>query len=227
MFDAVFIDADNTLFDFDRTQAKAINHSLSHFSLPADSAVLAEYDRINKQVWALYNQGDIRNDDINLLRWQQWLQWLGKTETVNAGELAEHYADSLAQQCELEEGADALMTYLLDKLPVHIITNGFPSTQQHRWRKAGWETKLQGITVSSVVGVQKPDAEIFHLAMKAVGVSDASRCLMIGDTLVADVQGPQQMGMKACWYQRKGAQNNTDIKPDFTVQHLEQIAAIF
>ena len=227
MFDAVFIDADNTLFDFDRTQAKAINHSLSHFSLPADSAVLAEYDRINKQVWALYNQGDIRNDDINLLRWQQWLQWLGKTETVNASELAEHYPDSLAQQCELEEGADALMIYLLDKLPVHIITNGFPSTQQHRWRKAGWETKLQGITVSSVVGVQKPDAEIFHLAMKAVGVSDASRCLMIGDTLVADVQGPQQMGMKACWYQRKGAQNNTDIKPDFTVQHLEQIAAIF
>ena len=140
--------------------------------------------------------------------------------------MAEYYADSLARQCEKEEGADELMQYLLAKMPVHIITNGFPSSQQHRWRLAGWEPLLQGITVSAVVGVQKPDAEIFHLAMNDVGLTDASRCLMIGDNIIADVKGPQDVGMKGCWYQRHGATNNTDIHPDYTVTHLREIQNI-
>jgi len=223
MFDAVFIDADNTLFDFDRTQAKAMSHSLSHFSLPSDDSVIERYEQINKQCWEDYHQGKIRNEQINIRRWQQWLQWLGLDKKVSAEDLATHYAQSLAQQCEKEDGAEVLMTYLTAKLPVHVITNGFPSTQQHRWHKAGWESKLHGITVSSVVGVQKPYAEIYHLAMKAGGVRDANRCLMIGDTLEADVRGPQSVGMKGCWYQRKDAINNTSIKPDYTVQHLEEI----
>ncbi|MDX1475829.1 MAG: HAD family hydrolase, partial [Reinekea sp.] len=121
------------------------------------------------------------------------------------------------------DGADDLMQYLAAKLPVHVITNGFPSSQQHRWRKAGWDGLLHGITVSAAVGVQKPEADIFHIAMAAVGVTDPGRCLMIGDTLEADVRGPQNVGMKGCWYQRKGAENNTDIQPDYVVTQLSDI----
>lgn len=226
MFDTVFIDADNTLFDFDRTQEKAIMDTLSHFQLPRDESALYWYQTINKQCWQDYHQGLIRNDEINLRRWREWLTKFGLGSSVVATELADFYAESLSLQCEKEEGADELIAYLTAKLPVHVITNGFPSTQQHRWRKAGWEDQLHGITVSSVVGVQKPNAEIFHLAMKAVGVEDTSRCLMIGDTLEADVLGPQLIGMKACWYQRKGAVNETDIVPDFTVVHLREIIGI-
>lgn len=226
MFDAIFIDADNTLFDFDRTQEKAIVDTLNHFSLPRDESALALYQTINKQCWQDYHQGLIRNEEINPRRWREWLQRLELNKTVLDTELADYYAESLSLQCEKEDGADELMAYLSAKLPLHVITNGFPSTQQHRWRKAGWEDKLHGITVSSVVGVQKPDAQIFHLAMKAVGVQDPSRCLMIGDTLEADVLGPQLSGMKACWYRRKGAVNQTEIVPDYTVVDLRDIIRI-
>ena len=226
MFDAIFIDADNTLFDFDRTQEKALAESLVHFSLPQNDDVLSIYETINRECWTDYHAGLIRNDEINLRRWSQWLTAIGEHSRVAAQALADHYAQSLALQCELEDGADDLMQYLAAKLPVHVITNGFPSSQQHRWRKAGWDGLLHGITVSAAVGVQKPEADIFHIAMAAVGVTDPGRCLMIGDTLEADVRGPQNVGMKGCWYQRKGAENNTDIQPDYVVTQLSDIKGL-
>jgi YjjG family noncanonical pyrimidine nucleotidase len=226
MFAAVFIDADNTLFDFDRTQAKALNESLQAFGLPSASADVAEFDRINLQQWDLYHQGKIQNHEINHRRWSIWLEAVDRADT-DVPALSAHYAEALAQQCEKEAGAEALVQFLTARVPVHVITNGFPSSQAHRWRKAGWEDKLHGITVSAEVGVQKPDAKIFELAMKAVGVDKPEHCLMIGDNLVADVEGPQAVGMKGCWYQRNGAENTLGVKPDYTVTHLDQIQGLF
>ena len=225
-FDAIFIDADNTLFDFDRTQRKAIADSLARFSLPAHGEAIAHYNRINRDCWNQHNEGLIHNSEINHLRWSRWTEHMGLIEQVCPVQLADHYEASLAQQCEKETGADELMEYLLGKYPVHIITNGFPAVQAHRWRLAGWEERLQGITVSSVVGVKKPEPEIYHIAMRHVGVNDASRCLMIGDDIKSDVQGPQQVGMKGCWYQRNDAVNETDIEPDFSVRHLVDVLSI-
>jgi YjjG family noncanonical pyrimidine nucleotidase len=224
-FDAVFIDADNTLFDFDKTQEKAITQTLTHFSLPKTTDVLAVYEQINADMWDQYHKGRIQNHEINPLRWQRWLNEVKPSVSVDYAELAVHFADSLAQQCEKEPGAEELMQHMTQKLPVHVITNGFPSSQKYRWHKAGWHDKLHGITVSAEVGVQKPHPDIFRIAMEAVGIRDSQRCLMIGDHIEADVKGPQMVGMKGCWYQRKNAKNLSEITPDFTVTHLSDIIA--
>lgn len=226
MFDAVFIDADNTLFDFDRTEYKAFQASLAQYDLPSDDDAIADYRRINRECWALFEQGRISNDDIGPLRWGRWLSEVIDGQNINAAQLSSYYNNALAEQCEKEDGAEALIQYLTEKVPVHVITNGFPTSQAHRWRLAGWEDRLHGITVSATVGVKKPDPEIFHLAMAKVGVTDPGACLMIGDSLEADVLGPQGIGMKGCWYQRNGALNETDIEPDFVVSHLDGIREI-
>lgn len=225
-FDAIFIDADNTLFDFDRTQHNAINDSLIHFRLPTDTSAIACYNRINRHCWDQHDAGHVPVQHINSMRWNRWAEEMGVASKIDADELADHYEMNLAQQCEKEEGAEELFDYLVSKYPVHIITNGFPAVQEHRWHKAGWADRLQGITISSVVGVKKPQPEIYSIAMAAVGVTDVSRCLMIGDDIKSDVQGPQAVGMKGCWYRRKGALNQTDIQPDFVVSHLTEIIDI-
>jgi YjjG family noncanonical pyrimidine nucleotidase len=226
LFDAIFIDADNTLFDFDRAQENALAESLTQFSLPGDKHSLATYEEINADCWGKYHRGEIENHQINEMRWSVWLKTVGEYGRVDATELAEHFAESLAQQCEKEEGAEDLIQTLSNQLPIHVITNGFPTSQAHRWRKAGWESQIHGITVSAVVGVQKPEAKIFEIAMKAVGVADASRCLMIGDNIEADVFGPQNVGMKGCWYQRGDMTNTTSVVPDYTVTNLKGVIDI-
>ena len=61
---------------------------------------------------------------------------------------------------------------------------------------------FQHVSISAVVGWEKPHAEIFRHATAAVAVEPA-RALHIGDSLHADVQGAQQAGLQPLWLQRE------------------------
>jgi putative hydrolase of the HAD superfamily len=62
---------------------------------------------------------------------------------------------------------------------------------------------IQHVSISAVVGWEKPHVEIFWHATSAVAVPPA-RALHIGDSLQADVQGAQQAGLQPLWLQREG-----------------------
>jgi putative hydrolase of the HAD superfamily len=62
---------------------------------------------------------------------------------------------------------------------------------------------IQHVSISAMVGWEKPHPEIFQHATAAVAVPPA-RALHIGDSLQADVQGAQQAGLQPLWLQREG-----------------------
>ena len=62
---------------------------------------------------------------------------------------------------------------------------------------------FQHVSISAVVGWEKPHAEIFRHATTAVAVVP-ERALHIGDNLQADVQGARQAGLQPLWLQREG-----------------------
>ncbi len=68
----------------------------------------------------------------------------------------------------------------------------------------GLMSPLQHISISAVVGWEKPHRQIFQHALDAVAVPPA-RALHIGDSLSADVQGAAQAGLQPLWLQRHGA----------------------
>lgn len=57
---------------------------------------------------------------------------------------------------------------------------------------------------SSVVGVRKPDPEIFRLGMKALGISDPSKVLVIGDSYDKDILPAHEIGCKTLWFMGEG-----------------------
>ncbi|TMV49114.1 HAD family hydrolase [Paenibacillus mesophilus] len=58
----------------------------------------------------------------------------------------------------------------------------------------GLDAELDDIIVSSEVGVEKPNPDIFRLAMDRANVT-ANECLYIGDNYYDDVIGSQKIGM--------------------------------
>jgi HAD superfamily hydrolase (TIGR01509 family) len=54
------------------------------------------------------------------------------------------------------------------------------------------------IIVSAAVGLRKPNPAVFELVRAAWGVP-AAACVMIGDTLGADILGAQLAGMRNVW----------------------------
>lgn len=67
---------------------------------------------------------------------------------------------------------------------------------------------LQHVSISAVVGWEKPHIEIFQHATAAVGVLP-ERTLHIGDSLQADVQGAAGAGLQPLWLQRQGGMQST------------------
>ncbi|HEY7708943.1 MAG TPA: HAD-IA family hydrolase [Candidatus Entotheonella sp.] len=68
----------------------------------------------------------------------------------------------------------------------------------------GLTSYLHHVSISAVVGWEKPHQEIFRHALEAVAVQP-SRALHIGDSLSEDIQGASNAGLQPLWLQRDAA----------------------
>lgn len=67
--------------------------------------------------------------------------------------------------------------------------------------KLGLSSYLDGITVSALVGKEKPHPELFRIAREAAGFPQTA--VMIGDNPKADIKGGQAAGMKTILVHRE------------------------
>ena len=66
----------------------------------------------------------------------------------------------------------------------------------------GLTSYLQHVSISAVVGWEKPHREIFQQALNAMGTAP-HQALHIGDSLSEDIQGAAQAGLQPLWLQRE------------------------
>ncbi|MDZ7343115.1 MAG: HAD family hydrolase [candidate division KSB1 bacterium] len=78
---------------------------------------------------------------------------------------------------------------------------------------------------SDEIGVTKPHPKIFHLALKALGVTPAA-CLHVGDLQRTDIAGAKALGMRAAWISRPvyAGHEQKDHGPDVVVSGVAEVA---
>ena len=64
--------------------------------------------------------------------------------------------------------------------------------------------RVETIIDSHVVGVGKPDPEIFHLALNALGLETGDGVVMVGDSAWSDMEGAKNAGIKGIHIDRLG-----------------------
>lgn len=89
-----------------------------------------------------------------------------------------------------------------------LISNAPPDTVEVI-RSLGLPRYLSIIVVSGVVGVSKPNPEIFRIALREAGVEPAESA-HVGDIYEADVLGAQNAGMKGLLIDRDDMQSARD-----------------
>jgi HAD superfamily hydrolase (TIGR01549 family) len=83
-----------------------------------------------------------------------------------------------------------------------VITNfDHPPYIELALQKHGLKTYFSEVIISSMVGFNKPDPEIFQLALRKTGLK-ASEVWHVGDSVEDDVQGAQSAGIKPVFIQR-------------------------
>jgi putative hydrolase of the HAD superfamily len=87
---------------------------------------------------------------------------------------------------------------------------------------SGLECHFGAVIDSHLVGVEKPDPRIFHLALDALGVP-AAEALFVGDIYEIDVVGARQAGMDAVLIDRLSLYGEVDCR---RIAHLRELLQI-
>jgi putative hydrolase of the HAD superfamily len=91
-----------------------------------------------------------------------------------------------------------------------------------RLRLLGW---FKHTTFSDEVGIRKPDPEIFHLTLRAVG-GEPAHAVHVGDDTILDVQGARAAGMRVVQVTDASLRALGARAPDAVVRQLDGLPEV-
>jgi len=226
--EAVLFDLDDTLFDRHRAQVEILRGFKERFP-----DIFGDLDD-EAMIGAFYESDVLANDDfyagggletVRAGRARHFLRLLG-LDTSPAADLAKAYVEAYARVFCPVDGAPELVRRLADRMPVGIVTNGFPDVQYAKLNGLGVRDRFRCVIISDEVGFWKPDPEVFRIAATALGRSP-ERCLFVGNNYHDDVVGAKAAGLRACWLNPRGEPiPENGPHPDFQVKDLGELAEI-
>lgn len=224
-YEIIIFDADETLFDFKKSEREAFKNTMLEFSVDYDPNYhLKIYQDINTAIWKEFEEGRITQEKLKIDRFRR----LSKSINMDfdSNELAKSYMNHLADGSFLLEDASVLIENLKKKYKLLIVTNGLTHVQNKRIRKSIIAHHFEDIVISEEANVSKPNPEIFELALKNINHVDKSKVLMVGDSLTSDIQGGINFGIDTCWYNPNKIKNLKNIKPTYEVSNFDELRAL-
>ena len=120
------------------------------------------------------------------------------------------------------ENAKPVLEELSKKYPIVLVSN-FYGNVSTVLKDFGIEGYFKKIIESAVVGVRKPDPEIFNLGVKALGLKP-EEVLVIGDSYSKDIVPAEKLGCQVAWLKGKTwtKEEENTLHPN-TIMQLDEI----
>ena len=210
-YQAMLIDADNTLFDFNESERRAISEVLEKYGY-TDPAATQVYHECNDRQWKLLEKKQTTHDRLRIDRFVDFIARYGRDDDPEA--MCADYIDALSRQHILIPGALETVKLISEHMPVAIVTNGIKQIQRARFGNSPMMKYVKEMVISHEEGVDKPDPRLLYIALEKLGGVAPENALMVGDSLTSDIQAAANAGMDACWYNPSGkpAPGNMPIK---------------
>lgn len=224
-YEVIIFDADETLFDFKKSEKYALKNTMIEFGIDYDENYhLKVYKDINTLIWKEFENGLIIQRDLNIERFKRLLSKLNiKFDEVK---FAKSYVKHLSCASFLYDDSMALIESLHKDYRLIIITNGLKDVQDNRIRKSVIGKYFEDVVISDEIEVSKPDPKIFQHALKNINHTDKTKVLMVGDSLTSDIQGGIRFGIDTCWFNSNKIINKGAIKPTYEITNLMELKNI-
>jgi putative hydrolase of the HAD superfamily len=140
-----------------------------------------------------------------------------------AGETHSQYARNALR---LFDDVKELLDLLKPRFRLALITNGASDTQRGALRVLGIEAVFDAVVISGEVGIAKPNATVFAIALNKLGVKP-EMAWHVGDSLRTDVAGALGASITAVWLNRGGViREKGDPEPDYEIRSLGELAGL-
>lgn len=228
---ALFFDAGNTLI---YPRISELAEDLTRRGYPATVEDFAAAERVGKArleewLWPLIRRREYpaRADH------HYWLAYLkALVERIGAPEcqheplmrtLAERFRDITIWSRVFPETASVLERLRARRYYLGVISNSI-GTIGEQLARVGLAQYFENIIDSANVGVEKPNPEIFRLALERPGV-EPREALFIGDTCATDIGGAEAAGLGGILIDRVGAYPDAPCPRITSLDQLEGILA--
>lgn len=219
----VFLDLDDTVFDFHAQEKVAISETFMAVGAPVSDEILKRYSEINRSRWQLLEVGKLTRDEVLTSRFDILFRELGVD--IDSQLTQSIYEYRLGCGYIFMDGAEELLENLHGRYNLYIASNGTATVQDRRIAAAGIEKYFEKIFVSQRIGFEKPSAEFFNACFSEIGDFDKSECIIVGDSLSSDILGGINAGILTCHYNPHGTLY-TDIVPDCEIKHLNELQGL-
>lgn len=221
----VLLDADNTLYDFDAAEHKALCKVLSDRGYTPDAETLKTYMDINTALWDAFARGEVKQEFLLVERFRRFDTAMGGSHDpvrFNAD-----YVGALASNADLIPGALAFCRRLSEMgCVLAIVTNGATIAQRGRYQTSGLGAYIPNLFISQEIGVNKPNPLFFDHVCRNLKITDRSLAVVVGDNLGSDILGGNQAGIDTVWYNPHHMPQSGPAKPTYTAAGFAEIEAI-
>lgn len=225
MIRVVFMDVDDTLLDFHACAKNSALHAARTTGISLPEHFMDTFMRFNNHYWHLIEEGRMTREELHRIRWASILEDLGID--ADGQEMERVFRKQLQVSSVTVSGAKEILQFLSSRVPVWIASNASAEQQRGRLERAGLLGYVRGILASGTIGANKPSRAFFEACLETVAPAAPQECLMIGDSMRADIAGAARVGMKSCWYHpRSAAEETPEVMPDWTVGDLREIMNI-
>ena len=220
----LFLDIDNTLLDFDAGAAWGMEQCFRKAGLEYRSEMFSVFTEENNKIWQRIERREMTMDDLFHVRWQAILAHLGLE--ADGVEMEKEFRRLLHLTAIPVEGAEELLEYLYKKDYCLCAASNGPYEQQiNRLKSADMLKYFDYCFVSEKIGADKPGKQFFDGCMRLLPGVQPEECMMIGDSLTADIAGGHAAGLKTCWYHPEDAITNEKLREleqqaDYRVEKL-------
>ena len=217
----ILFDADGTLFDFQRSEQYSVEKFFRAHGLTFSNELYALFHRINDRYWLMLEQGKIDKSVLQVERFREFLSVIGLPGWDPAA-CNREYLNYLGECSFLMEGAEEICRYLAERYHLALVTNGISSVQHNRLAGSPLVSYIQTVVVSEDAGFSKPETGYFDYAFQRLGNPAPKSCLIVGDSLLADIGGGAAYGLDTCWYNPKG-QPEGELRPTYQIWELAEL----
>ena len=221
MIQTILWDIDGTILNFHRSAENSLKNTFKKFGYgEITDELLHMYEEINDVYWCKLEKGEITKEKLLVERFVEFFTKIG-VETTRVVEFNQAYLNGLLDTVIFMPEAYETVKKLHPEYKQYIVTNGVKELQRKKTTKAHIEEFFDGIFISDEIGYEKPHIEFFNYVFDRIPTKNPDEVIIIGDSPTSDIAGGIRAGIHTCWYHPSNEENQSDVKPEFTVtSHL-------
>lgn len=224
MMKVILWDIDGTLLNFEMSEKYAIRKCFEIYNLgECTDEMLMQYSQINRKYWEKLERGELSKPEVLVGRFREFFEVQGfpveKAEPFN-----DEYQIRLGDNAFYNDDGEQLVRKLKEmKIRQYAVTNGTLIAQQRKLKLSGLDKLLDGVFISDVIGIEKPNIGFFDVIWEEIGSYDKNEVMIVGDSLTSDIQGGNNAGIRCCWYNPHNQANTKGLHIDYEVKNLQDI----